>query len=269
MVDTRQGKSVHLWHGSCQTAPNHRTMNRIILAVTLTSLTLVAQAQFPKSLKDAAKAVTGQGATGGLSNEDVITGLKEALSKGAEGSVSVASATDGFWKNDRLRIPFPPEAEKMKNTLNTVGMSKQVQEFELTMNRAAEEASKAAASIFLDAVKGMSVGDGFAILKGGDNAATNYLKEKTTANLTTRFRPIVEEATKKVALTSYWTPLANGYNKASILTQAKAVDPDLDAYVTQKAIDGLFVLIADEELKMRKDPLARTSDLLKRVFGAQ
>jgi hypothetical protein len=177
------------------------------------------------------------------------------------------SALDGFWKNDRIRIPFPAEAEKMKGTLTSIGMSKQVEEFELTMNRAAEEAAKEALPVLRDAVTGMSVGDGFTILKGGDNAATNYLRDKTTAQLTERFGPIVERATQKVVLTSYWTPLANGYNKAGALTGQKAVDPDLDAYVTQKAIAGLFVLIAEEEARIRKDPLARTSDLLRRVFG--
>jgi hypothetical protein len=152
--------------------------------------------------------------------------------------------------------------------LNGIGMTKQVEEFELTMNRAAEEAAKEALPVLRDALMGMSVGDGFAILKGGDQAATAYLRDKTTASLTERFRPIVEQATQKVALTSYWSPLVKGYNKAVMLTGSKAVDPDLDAYVTDKAIQGLFVLIAEEEGRIRKDPMARTSDLLKKVFGA-
>jgi hypothetical protein len=234
--------------------------------IVLTLLASSCSAQFPKSLKDAANKVMP--AAGGLSNDDVIAGLKEALNKGTQGSVNVASVPDGFWKNDRIRIPFPPEAEKMKKTLSTIGMDSQVQQFELTMNRAAEEAVKQAVPIFTEAIKGMSIGDGFAILKGKDDAATTYLKDKTTANLTAKFRPIVEAATKKVALTNYWTPLANGYNKASAFTGGKALNPDLDAYVTERAIAGLFLLIAEEELKIRQDPLARTSDLLKRVFGS-
>jgi len=240
-----------------------------LLLVSLLALSASCSAQFPKVLKDAADKVTGgSGGSSGLTNEDVIAGLKEALGKGAEQSVLKGSALDGFWKNDRIRIPFPAEAEKMKTTLNNIGMSAQVAEFEMTMNRAAEEAAKEALAVLKDAVTGMSVGDGFAILKGGDNAATNYLTDKTTATLTERFRPIVAKATQKVALASYWTPLANGYNKAGMLTGAKAVDPDLDAYVTQKAIEGLFVLIAEEEARIRKDPLARTTDLLQRVFGS-
>lgn len=243
-------------------------MKTILTFSALLLLGASCTAQLPKSLKDAADKVSSKGG-GGLSNADVVAGLKEALNKGAESSVSVASVVDGFNKNERIRIPFPAEAEKMKTTLRNIGMSKQVDEFELTMNRAAETAVKEAVPVFVDAIKGMSVADGFAILKGGDHAATNYLKENTTANLTTKFRPIVEKATKEVALTSYWTPLANGYNKASTFTGGKAVDPDLDAYVTQKAIDGLFVLIADEELKIRKDPMSRTTDLLRRVFGSK
>ncbi len=243
-------------------------MKNLLTLSLLLAVAFPSTAQFPKSLKEAAGKVAG-GSTSGLSNDEVISGLKEALGKGAEQSVLRGSTLDGYWKNDRIRIPFPPEAEKMKSTLTSIGMSKQVEEFEVTMNRAAEEAAKEALVVLKDAVTGMSVGDGFAILKGGDNAATNYLTEKTTSTLTERFRPIVERATEKVALTNYWTPLANGYNKAGMFTGAKAVDPDLDAYVTQKAIDGLFVLIGEEEARIRKDPLARTSDLLKRVFGSK
>ena len=239
----------------------------IALTALLALLGTACTAQLPKGLTDAASKVTGKG--GGLSNADVVAGLKEALNKGAEESVSLASVVDGFNANERIRIPFPPEAEKMKNTLKAIGMERDVKEFELTLNRAAESAVKEAVPVFVDAIKGMSVADGFAILKGPDNAATTYLKDNTTATLTTKFRPIVEKATKAVALAGYWTPLANGYNRASAITGGKAVDPDLDAYVTQRAIDGLFVLIADEELKIRQDPAARTSDLLRRVFGAK
>lgn len=243
-----------------------RIMRKSLL-LALLAVPFLAQAQFPKVLEKARDAVQGGTSGGSLSNDEVIAGLKEALEKGAERSVAEASRTDGFWGDARLRIPFPPEAEKMKSTLERIGMQKQVEEFELTMNRAAEKASAEAAQVFIAAIKGMSVADGFAILRGGDHAATEYLAEKTTGELTSRFRPIVETATSEVALTSYWTPLTTAYNKAGILTGAKAVDPDLDAYVTQKAIDGLFLLIAAEEERIREDPVARTTDLLRRVFG--
>jgi hypothetical protein len=244
-------------------------MKKILLLAALIGTSGLASAQLPKVIDRAAGAVQGRGGSGELRNEEVIAGLKEALEKGAERSVEQASKIDGFWGNDRLRIPFPPEADRMKTTLERIGMEKQVNEFELTMNRAAEEATKEAVAVFVTAIKGMSVGDGFAILRGGENAATKYLQEKTMGDLTTRFLPIVEKATSQVALTSYWTPLASAYNKTGALTGARAVDPDLDAYVTQKAIDGLFILVADEEARIRKDPMARTSDLLQRVFGSQ
>jgi Protein of unknown function (DUF4197) len=204
-----------------------------------------------------------------LSNGEVISGLKEALRVGTERSVSLSSALDGFNKNTAIHIPFPQEAIKVRNTLMDLGLKKPVEDFELTLNRAAEEAAKEAVPVFVDAITSMSISDGFAILKGGENAATNYLKDKTTAALLAKFRPVVERATQKVALTNYWKPVADAYNTASFITGAKAVDPDLNAYVTQKAADGLFTLLANEEKKIRMDPVARTTDLLKRVFAAQ
>ncbi len=242
-------------------------MKKIFLLALLLATGPLLQAQFPKILEKATGSLPG--GTSALSNEEVVAGLKEALEKGAHRSVEQASVVDGFWGNDRLRIPFPPAAEKMKTTLVRIGMEPQVKEFELTMNRAAEDAAREAAAVFVTAIKGMSVGDGFAILKGGEKAATNYLQDKTTAELTTRFRPIVEQATTKVALANHWTPLANAYNRATMLTGGQAVDPDLDGYITGKAIDGLFILVAEEEARIRKDPLARTSDLLRKVFGSQ
>ena len=204
-----------------------------------------------------------------LSNDEVVNGLKEALRVGSERSVSLASVVDGFNTNAAIRIPFPQEAIKVKNTLLDLGMKKPVEDFEVTLNRAAEEAAKEAVPVFVDAITSMSISDGFTILKGGENAATNYLKEKTTAALLQRFRPKVEAATQKVALANYWKPLASAYNTTTVLTGNKAVDPDLNGYVTQKAVDGLFFLLANEEKKIRQDPLARTTDLLKKVFAQQ
>ncbi len=202
-----------------------------------------------------------------LSNAEVVSGLKEALSTGAQRSVNIASVVDGFNTNSAIRIPFPEEAIEVKNTLLDIGLKKPVEDFELTLNRAAEEAAKEAVPVFVDAITSMTIADGFAILKGGENAATNFLKEKTTATLIAKFRPKVESATRKVALTNYWKPMADAYNMATILTGGKAIEPDLNGYVTQQAADGLFLLLANEEKKIRQDPLARTTDLLRRVFG--
>ena len=214
--------------------------------------------------KEVKKDVLGDNAKATLSNEEIIQGLKEALNVGSNNSTSAASKVDGYLKNARLFIPFPPEASDMKNKLMKLGMEKKVTEFETSLNRAAEEAAKSAATIFLDAIKNMSIGDGMAILKGADTAATKYLKENTTAQLTLKFRPIVKDAIEKVKVTSYWTPLVTKYNK---IPGVKKQNPDLEAYVTQRAIAGLFLLVADEEAKIRKDPMARVNDILKKVFG--
>ncbi len=209
--------------------------------------------------------VLGEG-TPGLSNDEVIAGLKQALELGSERAVGRASVTDGYWKNARIRIPFPPEAEKVRSTLLDLGMTTVVEEFELTLNRAAEEAAKEAVPVFVEAVKGMTIADGFAILNGGEHAATVYLKEKTSAALMQRFTPVVARATDKVALASHWEPLASAYNTTTLFTGGTAVEPDLDAYVVQKATEGLFLLLSDEEARIRQDPLARTTELLQRVF---
>ena len=134
----------------------------------------------------------------------------------------------------------------------------------MQLNRAAELAAKDAAPIFVNAIKSMSIADGFTILNGANNAASTYLKDKTNAELTAKFKPIVASALKKVAITKYWNPLVTTYNK---VPGAKKQNPNLEAYVTQRAIEGLFKLVADEELKIRKDPASRVSDLLKKVFG--
>ena len=203
-----------------------------------------------------------------LTNEEVISGLKEALNVGIKNAVNLSSVTDGFLKNDVIRLPFPPDAIKVREKAINFGLSKQVTTFEETLNRAAEEATKKALPIFVDAIKNMSVSDGFSILKGGDGAATKFLKSQTSNQLVIAFAPVVKEATTKVQLTAYWNPIITRYNSAMTLSGGQKLDPDLDAYITQKAIDGLFYLVEMEENKIRKDPLARVSDILAKVFGS-
>ena len=145
-------------------------------------------------------------------------------------------------------------------------MGKQVDEFVVTMNRAAEEAAKEAAPIFVSAVKQMTITDGVKILKGKDDEATQYLKRTTSTELHGKFKPVINRATQKVGVTRYWTPLINAYNKIPFVEK---MNPDIDEYITQKGLDGLFYLVAQEELKIRKDPVARVTDLLKKVFGSK
>jgi hypothetical protein len=203
-----------------------------------------------------------------LSNEEVISGLKEALSVGIKNSVNLTSVTDGFLKNSNIRLPFPPDAQKVKDKALEWKLDGQVEKFETTLNRAAEEATKEALPIFADAIKNMTVQDGFAILNGGDGSATKYLKDQTTSKLIAAFTPKVKEATSKVKLTEYWNPIINKYNSAMTLTGGQKLNPDLDAFVTQKAIEGLFYMVEKEENKIRKDPAARVSEILVKVFGS-
>jgi len=203
-----------------------------------------------------------------LTNTEVISGLKEALKVGTDSSVGLASKINGFYKNPSMFIEFPPEAIKVKNTLNDAGFGSLVDDFEMTLNRSAEEAAKLAAPIFTDAITSMSISDGFSLLNGPHNAATTFLQEKTSDQLRSTFRPLVNNAIEKVQLTKYWEPIINKYNLLTLLTGADSVNPDLEAYVSQKTLDGLFLQIAKEEKKIRENPGARVSDLLQRVFGS-
>jgi Protein of unknown function (DUF4197) len=201
-----------------------------------------------------------------LTNDEVIRGLKEALNVGTNNSTGAASKADGFYKNPLIFIPFPSEAEKVKNMAVNLGMQKQVGDFVMTLNRAAEEASKEASPVFLEAIKGMSISDGFSILKGSDSAATQYLQDKTSNTLAVKFLPIIKKAIDKVQVTKYWNPLITTYNK---VPGVEKQNPDLEGYVTSQAMKGLFRLIAGEEKKIRKDPAAQVTDILKKVFGKQ
>ena len=205
---------------------------------------------------------------GALSNEQVIKGLKEALNIGVNKGSEQASAVGGFLKNDLIRIPFPPEAKVVRDKAMQWSLDTKVEKFESTLNEAAEEACKTAAPIFINAIKNMSVSDGFKILKGSDNAATNYLKEQTNAELYKLFLPEVKKAIEKVNLTAYWEPLVKKYNQSTKISGKETIETDLNKYVTERAVIGLFKLIATQEKEIRKNPMKRTSDILKKVFSS-
>jgi hypothetical protein len=200
----------------------------------------------------------------GLNSADIGNGLKEALNKGVQDGTAKLSAMDGFFKDAAIKILMPPDAVKAEKTLRDMGLGAQVDQAILSMNRAAEDAAKSAAPIFLDAIKQMSFQDALALLKGGNTSATDYLKAKTTAPLTTAFRPVIDKSLAKVDATKYWNTVIGTYNKVPFV---KKVNPDLAAYVTEKALYGIFYQIALEEVQIRQNPVARTSDLLKKVFG--
>lgn len=212
---------------------------------------------------------TGGGTTApALTNSEVISGLKEALTVGIQNSVNLTSVTDGFLKNTNIRLPFPPDAEKVRTKALEWGLDGQVEKFETTLNRAAEEATKEALPIFKDAILGMSVSDGFSILNGGNGAATRFLKDNTSAKLIEAFSPKVANAIATVKLTEYWNPIITKYNSAMTLTGGEKINPDLNKYVTERAVTGLFYMVEQEENKIRLDPVARVSDLLQKVFGS-
>ena len=204
-----------------------------------------------------------KGNANGLSGNDIVSGLKEALSLGTEKSTGRLSATDGFFKDAAVKILMPPEVSKVQNKLKMLGMGGLVDNAVLSMNRAAEDASKSAAPIFLKAIKSMSVPDALSILKGTDTAATNYLRRSTLDQLTAAFTPIISASLQKVDATKYWNDVFTTYNKFSF----NKVDTDINSYVTNKALNGIFYYVAQEEKNIRKDPSARASDILKKVFG--
>ena len=216
-----------------------------------------------KDSSNALSNILGKG-SGSLSTDDIAGGLKEALSVGAEKAGKNISSIDGYFANAAIKILMPEEAKKAEQKLRAIGLGKQVDEAILSMNRAAEDAAKSAAPIFVNAIKQMSIQDAAGILKGGDNAATNYLKGKTTSSLTESFRPVIEKSLEKADATKYWNTVFSAYNKFS----ADKINPDLSAYVTEKALTGIFFQVAQEEQQIRKDPLARTSEILKKVFGS-
>lgn len=202
---------------------------------------------------------------GALTTADIVAGLKEALTVGTQNSTSKLSAVDGFFKDAAIKILMPPEAQKVESTLRSVGFGSVVDKAILSMNRGAEEASKSATPIFVNAIKQMTITDALGILKGGDNAATNYFKDKTTAQLVQAFRPVIDKALNKTDATKYWSDVFSVYNRFA----TNKVETDLGAYVTGKAIEGIFYEVALEEQKIRKDPAARVTEILKKVFGSK
>jgi len=202
-----------------------------------------------------------------LSQDEVAAGLKEALEQGIVKGTDLASKTDGYFKNDLIKILLPEDAQKVEKTLRNMGLGSEVDRALLAINRGAESAAIEAKPIFVNAIKQMNIQDALGILKGDATAATDYLKRTTNAQLVELFKPKIQASLDEVGATKYYGDLANSYNKIPLTKQK--VNPDLNAYVTQKAIDGLFVLIAEEEKNIRENPLGRTSDLMKKVFAQQ
>ena len=248
------------------------TKQIIIGAMTALLLSSCAQSQNPNKssglggILGKVNEVLGQNG-GPLTSDEIARGLKEALTVGIQNSSSQASQMDGYFGNQLIKILFPPEVQKAERTLRQIGLGNECDKFLLALNRGAEDAAKKAVPIFVDAITKMTIQDAVGILRGEKNAATSYLKRTSTEALTQAFSPVIQESLAKTQATKYYGDIATAYNKIP-LTQNK-INPDLNAYATQKAIDGLFLLVEQEEAKIRENPAARVSDILKRVFGSK
>ncbi|MEZ4853670.1 DUF4197 domain-containing protein [Flavobacterium sp.] len=204
--------------------------------------------------------------TGGLSQLEIGNGLKEALDKGISQQVSKLTATDGFYKNNLVKILLPDELQKVDKTLRSVGLSSLADEGLKVLNRAAEDAVKEATPIFVDAVKQMSFNDAKNILLGSDNAATQYLQNTTSTALYAKFNPVIQKSFAKVGADKIWNQIITKYNSLPLTTD---VNPNLTDYTTNKAMDGVFKMIAVEEKDIRNNISARTTTLLQKVFALQ
>ena len=251
-------------------------MNNLLKSVLLSAAllgTATAQAQTfgdyvnkANDILNKGKSATKGGSVGNLSNSEIISGLKQALQVGTQNASGRLGTLNGYFANQLIKILMPPEARKVESTLRGMGMGNLVDKAIMSMNRAAEDAAPKAVSIFVNAITSMSIQDGLSILKGGNGAATNFLKARTVAQLTSAFRPVINNSLAKVGATKYWTEVFSVYNKVPLVSK---VNTDLPAYVTERALNGLFVTIAEEENKIRNNPSARVTDLLKKVFGSR
>jgi hypothetical protein len=238
-------------------------LRNLILLPSLFFMTVFASAQVSSSqIGDIAKRL-GLGANT-LSDSKINAGLKQALQIGAENSVKLVGRKDGYFANNAIKILMPKNLQPLEKGLRVVGYGPKIDSFILSMNRSAEAAAPAARKIFVDAITSMSIDDARHILTGGDTAATEYFKQKTTSQLTTAFHPVVEKTMADNGVTKQYNALVGKYKS---LPFTKSQNLDITDYVVGKALDGLFYQVGEEEKKIRKDPAKQTTDLLKEVFG--
>jgi hypothetical protein len=239
-----------------------------VIALTLAVFLISGgHAGFTASLSDIVKgAQNALGGSGSLSNDEIIAGLKEALEVGTEKAVALVSQADGYYRNPDIKIPLPESVQKAEKLLRAAGYGQKVDAFELSMNRAAERAAPEAKSIFRDAISEMSFEDAGKILNGRDNEATLYFEDKTSGRLQELFKPIVKDSMGEVGVTRSFQDLNA---KAESMPFGKSLSFDLDQYVTDGALKGLFKMLAEQERQIRTQPAARVTDLLQKVFAGQ
>lgn len=238
-------------------------MARFWIGMTI-FLCACTSAQINQTIGDVNKTL-GNG-TQPLSTAEVADGLREALIKGISTGSDLVSQVDGYFKNPEIKIPFPPEVKKVEDKLRQIGFGGEVDKFVMQLNRGAEDAAKEAKPIFITAIRSMTIQDAWAILRGDNDAATQYLKRTTSEQLKSKFKPVIQNSLNKVNATKYYSDIVTRYNQLPLVQK---VNPSLDDYATDRAIEGLFLMIAKEEKNIRENPIARTTELLKKVFGAQ
>lgn len=242
--------------------------SKIPVVLGLMMLSCAAAADWREELRKAAEILFQQPATqAALSDSDILKGLKEALAQGTTQAINSLGRADGFWGNALVRVPLPESLTKAEKTLRKFGAGPKVDQFHLTLNRAAEQAVPQVADIFGNAVRAMTIDDVRGILNGTPDAATQFFKRTTSDSIRAKFLPMVQATTARVGVTQQYKSLTGKYG--SLLSMAGYQPVELDGYVTQKAMDGLFSTIAQEEAKIRSDPAARTSEILKKVFGSK
>lgn len=231
-------------------------MKKIMLAIAIASITLPSCDTVMQ---------TAQTVLATPTNEEAAGGLRDALSQGVGKGVDILSASGGFNKNNAIRILLPPEAAKIESTLRNLGMGSEVDRVITKLNEGAENAVKTAKPVFVDAIKKMTITDALNIVTGGNGSATNYLKKTTTQSLTTAFKPVIQNSLNQVGVTKYWDDLVKVYN--ALPTTTNKLNPDLNAFVTEKALTALFSKVEQEENLIRKDPTKRLTALMKKVFA--
>ena len=237
-------------------------MRRMLFQVAL--LIVFTGTSLAISLDDVMKGLGGATKAGSTDQATTVSGLKEALSIGTENAVKNVSQPDGYFGNKIIKILMPEKIQKVADVLKMAGYQQQVDDFILSMNRAAEKAAPQATSYFVDAIKGMTFEDATKILNGGDTSATEFFKGKTQDKLYAAFKPIVSSSMNEVGVTRSYKEMMGQYEALPFMSKESL---DLDHYVTNKSLDGLFFMIGQEEKKIRTDPAARVTDLLKSVFG--
>jgi len=202
----------------------------------------------------------------GITDAEAAQGIREALNQGVDKGISFLNKTDGFFGNEAYKLFLPPDAKKIESALRTIGLGNMVDKAILQINRGAEDAVGYAKPIFVDAIKEMTISDAINIVRGPSDAATNYFRQKTTEKLIVAFTPVIKNSLDKVSATKYYADVVNSYN--SLPTTFNKINPDLPSYVVGKAVDALFDRIAKEEANIRQNPVARTTEILKKVFGS-